>query len=79
MFMLDLILIFNNDIKISVDKCARIKFGVSTVDAYLNLSIWLAYSMRACAQGVCGLADQYRGHKQKVVGSSPVTANVLCP
>ena len=29
--------------------------------------------------GVCGLADQCWVHKQKVVGSSPVTINVLCP
>ena len=27
---------------------------------------------------VCGLADQCWVHKQTVVGSSPVTANVLC-
>ena len=27
----------------------------------------------------CGLADQCWIHKQKVVGSSPVTVNVLCP
>ena len=29
--------------------------------------------------GACGLADQCWIHKQKVVGSSPVTVNVLCP
>ena len=29
--------------------------------------------------GMCGLADQSYVHKQKVVGSSPVTVNVLCP
>ena len=28
---------------------------------------------------MCGLADQWRVHKQKVVGSSPVMVNVLCP
>ena len=27
----------------------------------------------------CGLADQHRVHKHKVVGSSPVTANMLSP
>ena len=29
--------------------------------------------------GACGLADQCWIHKQKVVGSSPVTVSVLCP
>ena len=29
--------------------------------------------------GACGLADQCSVHKQKVVGSSPVMVNVLCP
>ena len=31
------------------------------------------------AVGVCGLADQWWVRKHKVVGSSPITANVLCP
>ena len=29
--------------------------------------------------GACGLADQCWVHKQKIVGSSPVTVKVLCP
>ena len=29
--------------------------------------------------GTCGLADQCWVHKQKVLGSSPITANMLCP
>ena len=29
--------------------------------------------------GACGLEDHCWVHKQKVVGSSPITVNVLCP
>ena len=30
------------------------------------------------SEGTCGLEEQSRTHKQKVVSLSPVSANVLC-
>ena len=64
---------------IFVDSCEYILTMAKTKFRFSSLGLSVGHIGHINFVSACGLADQCWVHIQKVVGSSPVTAIVLCP